>query len=331
MSLTNSQYDAIMRQYDAKQSRNRELVRKKQEELYARDPRFAEIEKKIGEVSLAQAKKLLAGDDKALVQLKAQLAELAREREVLYSDLGVSAADFEMSYTCPDCRDTGFIDGQKCHCFRQAAIDMLYTQSNIRRVLEEENFNHFSFKYYSKDLRHPVLEGMSAYSYAVHTVKYCRDYIENFDHSGENILFQGSVGTGKTFLSHCIAKELIESGHSVIYFSAHDLFDVFRKQTFDKDNDAHEQADHIFDCDLLIIDDLGSEFRNSFTVSQLFLLINERLMRKKSMIISTNLTPEQLVDEYSERTASRILSNFSSFMLVGEDIRLQKKAENFGN
>ena len=130
---------------------------------------------------------------------------------------------------------------------------------------------------------------------------------------------------GKTFLSHCIARDLIDSSHSVIYFSAYDLFDLLAQNTFTRSEDSAELNEHIFDCDLLIIDDLGTELTNSFVTSQLFLCINERLLREKSTLISTNLSLKQFKETYSERVFSRISSNYTMVKLIGNDIRIQKK------
>lgn len=152
--------------------------------------------------------------------------------------------------------------------------------------------------------------------------------MQNFDTKGGNLLFYGETGVGKTFLTHCIAKELLESAHSVIYFTAFDLFELFSAATFRRSHEEDEvmqRHSSIFDCDLLIIDDLGTEMTNSFVSSQLFLCINERLMNGKSTIISTNLSLEALRDLYSERVFSRISSSFQMRKLIGKDIRLLKK------
>ena len=138
----------------------------------------------------------------------------------------------------------------------------------------------------------------------------------------------GDTGVGKTFLSHCIAKELLEQSYSVIYFTASQLFDILAKNTFDKDADAGLVHDHILDCDLLIIDDLGTEFANSFTTSQLFICLNERILRKKSTLISTNLALEDIRNIYSERIFSRITSTYTVLRMTGDDIRIQKKLMN---
>jgi DNA replication protein DnaC len=156
-------------------------------------------------------------------------------------------------------------------------------------------------------------------------VRDCQDFINDFDHKPKNLFLYGETGVGKTFLSNCVAKELLDRSYSVIYFTAFQLFDIFSKGVFEKDADAIAANQNIFDCDLLIIDDLGTELSNSFTTSQLFLCVNERILRNKSTIISTNLNMNQIADTYSERTLSRILSSYTTIRLTGDDIRIRKR------
>ncbi|MGN0291664.1 MAG: ATP-binding protein, partial [Lachnospiraceae bacterium] len=225
-----------------------------------------------------------------------------------------------------DCQDTGYIGQERCHCFKQAAIDLVYTQSNLKSILEKENFSTFSFSYYSKEQTNPATN-LSALETAEIAVAECKRFIADFDKEFSNLFLYGDTGVGKTFLSNCVAKELLDNGHSVIYFTSFELFHIFEKNVFERDRDMKESYQNIFDCDLLIIDDLGTELSNSFTVSQLFLCLNERILRKKSTIISTNLGLNQLADIYSERTFSRISSNYTMIKLFGDDIRIKKKLQ----
>lgn len=326
MSLTNTQYDTIMRQYEAIRIRNRHLLEQRKAEVYERLPQLPEIDASICGTSLAHARRLLEGDDSALPALHEQLAALAAQKASLLSGAGYPADYLDMPYQCPDCQDTGYCNGVKCHCFRQAAIDLVYTQSNIRNILEQENFSTFSFAYYSKDAL-PENGGVSAFDAAHAAVKACRSFIQDFDSAFGNLFLYGSTGVGKTFLSNCVARELLDSGHSVIYFTAAQLFQLLEAVSFHRDEVDSSSCQNLFDCDLLIIDDLGTEFATSFTTSQLFLCLNERLLRRKSTIISTNLNISQLVELYSERTFSRITSSYTMVKLVGADIRILKKMQ----
>lgn len=326
MPLSNTQYDTIIREYNAKQIRNQHMADDRMREVYGKDQRLKAIDDNISSCSLAQARKLLNGDVTALSKLRSQLTEFRQQRLSILKELGYSEQYFEPSYECPDCKDTGYIGNQRCHCFKQRAIDLVYTQSNIRSILKTENFNTFRYDYYSETEVNPTT-GLTSLETMQNAVKECRKFINEFDSVFSNLFFYGDTGVGKTFLSNCIAKELLDTGHSVIYFTAFQIFDVFEQNTFHKSTTENIIAAHqnIFDCDLLIIDDLGTEMPNSFTVSQLFLCLNERILRRKSTIISTNLTLNKVAEIYSERTFSRISSSYVILKLFGDDIRIQKK------
>ncbi len=326
MPLSNSQYDELTRGYNARQLDNQHELEKRVAAIYAKDARLARIDDEIAGTSVAQAKKLIDGDEDAIADLKAHLALLREEKNNILQKLGYKPDALQLHYNCPDCKDTGYIDGRRCHCFVQAAIDLIYTQSNIKEILQEENFSAFSYDYYSDGMIDEKT-GLSSLESARHAVMTCRKFISDFDLTFENLCFYGEAGVGKTFLSNCVAKELLDSGHSVIYFTAFQLFDIFEKNTFDRNSDAILAHQNIFDCDLLIIDDLGTELANSFTISKLFLCLNERMLHKKSTLISTNLNMEDLSAVYSERICSRIFSSYTMIRLFGDDIRLKKKLE----
>lgn len=291
---------------------------------YEKIPQLSEIDQQVSAASLNYARILLDDPDTDLSALKKQLQHFALLRGKLLQEHGFPANYLDMDYTCPDCQDTGYIEGQKCHCFRQQAIDLFYTQSGMKEILEAENFKNFSYEYYPEDLVHPVT-GKTARELMRSTVASCLRYIDEFDQNFSNLFFYGGTGLGKTFLSHCIAKELIERAHSVIYYSAFELFDMVAQNSFGRVSPQENMKDYVMDCDLLIIDDLGTELTNSFVSSQLFLILNERIQRKKSTIISTNLSLSAFAETYSERVFSRITSNFQLFQLFGNDIRIQKK------
>ena len=324
MALNNMQYDEILRCYDARQLRNKDILDARTREVYERSPELLQIDHSIAECSVDSARKLFDGDKDAIDSLKKQIAALRLRKSQILTDLGYPADYLQPVYSCPDCKDTGYIDGKRCHCFTQQAIDVIYTQSNIKDILATENFDNFSFAYYSTVEVNPAT-GLTALETAKAAYNTCQKFIENFDTSFSNLLFYGDTGTGKTYLSNCVAKELLDKGHSVIYFTAFQLFDILSKGIFDKDNKAIAAHQNIFDCDLLIIDDLGTELANSFTTSQLFLCLNERILRKKSTIISTNLNMGQIADIYSERVLSRISSCYTIIKMFGDDIRMKKR------
>lgn len=324
MSLTNSQYDEIMRSYQDRQLKRQHLISARRKEIAALTPQMEEIEGEIAHLSVSRARSLLSGEEQALSGMKEEIAALsARKRELLLS-LGYPADYFEPDYVCPDCRDTGYIGNKRCHCLKQASIDLVYAQSNLSNILERENFSQFSFSYYSDDIMDENTN-ISSLTAARNAYSKCRQFIQNFDTSFENILLFGNTGVGKTFLSNCIAKELLDTGHSVIYFSAHRLFELLAESTFGRNAAAVSDYRNIFDCDLLIIDDLGTEMTNSFTSSQFFVCLNERILRQKSTLISSNLDLRDIASIYSERVFSRITSNYMLLHLFGTDIRVKKK------
>ena len=322
MPLQNYQYDTIMREYSKTQSQNRRILEERTQEIYKKIPRIHEIDEEVATLSAKKARALLSGESSGLEDLKAAISLLSQERNALLVCNSYPEDYLELPYKCPVCQDTGYVGSQKCTCFKKAEIELLYTQSNLKEILKKENFDHFSFDYYSATIKNEAT-GLSALETARRAYDTAQRFVQNFDHKFENLFLYGDTGVGKTFLSHCIARELLRSTHCVLYFSAYDLFDMMAANSFSR-KDTGTDEELIYDCDLLIIDDLGTELTNSFVSSQLFLCLNERIMRRKSTIISTNLTLKNFSDTYSERTFSRIASNYQMISLIGKDIRIQK-------
>lgn len=325
MALSNAQYQEIMRNYQAQQLLNKREQDQRVDEVYKKLPAVKELDRAVSTRAVLRAKELLNGDKKAIDRLRDEIADLREQKMFLLASKGYPADYMDMHFCCPDCEDTGYTkSGGKCRCFLRAQMKLLYSQSNLETILQQENFDTFSYQYFDDERIEPAV-GTTVAGYMKQVCRWCRDFVQQFDEKGGNLLFTGTTGRGKTFLTNCIAKELIDSGHSVIYFSAHDLFEVFSKYRFEyqAENEMKDTYQHILECDLLIIDDLGTELNNSFTSSQLFFCINQRLLSNRSAIISTNLTLDRLRDEYTDRVASRIISNYTIIPLYGEDIRLK--------
>lgn len=323
MGLTTEKYNEIMRGYERRRIDAHNELMERTEKLYAKYPKLKEISNSIGEYSLKSAKTLILEDKGSLEDIRAELARLVTIKEQLLIEAGVDKDYLSPHYTCTSCKDTGFIDGAKCHCLTTQIIDALYNQSNIKDQLNKENWANFNTDYYSEDYIDSNLK-LSAKQNILEVRDIAREFVAKFDTEFKNLFIFGATGVGKTFLTNCIAKELIDSSHSVIYMSSIKLFEQLAKNTFNKHDDMDTQyaTDDLLQCDLLIIDDLGTEMINSFTVSALFNLLNERFLRRKSIIISSNLSIGQLRDIYSERVFSRIASNYTLLKIFGEDLRL---------
>lgn len=323
MSLTNSQYDEIMREYNQLKFRHARELEERIQEIYERIPAIRELDNEITSLAAGQARKLLGGDRGSLQELKIRMADLKEQKRVLLLGHGYPDNAMDMQYTCPVCRDTGYADGRKCGCFRQKEIDMLYRQSNLREILEKENFDTCSFEWYDNTASDSC---PSPRQNARDVAAVCMEMTRQFGLKKQNLLLTGPAGTGKTFLTHCIAKALLDACYSVIYLSAAELFEIFSTHEFQDDREPEEELmyHHIYDCDLLIIDDLGTEVANNFTMSRLFSCINERARINRPVVISTNLNLEQIRNHYSERISSRLISNYRILTLYGDDIRIRK-------
>ncbi len=326
MALSNSQYNAVMREYEQQQVKNRHEREERIARVYEREPRIRQLDQELSARAAARARQALNGDETAHGRLKEELADLREQKQTLLLAAGFPADYMEMHYRCPDCKDTGYAGGKRCHCFEQARIRILYAQSNVREILSRENFQLLSYAYYDRERLVPGL-GMTEYDYMKRVVARCQNFAEGFPEQGKNLLFTGSTGVGKTFLTNCIAKRLIDRYFSVICLSSQDLFELLSRYKFSRDveENVEENYRHILDCDMLVIDDLGTEVNNTFVSSQLFYCVNERISRGKGTIISTNLSMGMLRDTYSDRVTSRLMSHYTTIPLYGADIRMKIK------
>ncbi len=326
MSLSSAQFKTILREYDYKRTKNTQELRLRQEEIYDKISSIGEIDAIVAKRVIEISKAILKDpEQKALYleELRVELLDLKERKQALLEKNGYTRYYLEPIYDCEHCKDTGYIESIKCQCFKQALIDLAYEQSNIKGTLLKVNFSTFSFDYYSPEKNKL---GVSPLDNIKGVYTRCRRFVDDFDANFSNLILYGQTGLGKTFLCNCIAKELLDTSHSVLYLSAFNLFKLLEAYRFkDEEQDiSYDDVDELSSCDLLIIDDLGSEMINSFTSSELFNCLNNRLQGKKSTVISTNLDPSGWSKYYSERIVSRILGGFTPLRLIGEDIRVQK-------
>lgn len=315
MSLTTADYNEILSEYNARRLENHRLLSKKREDVYARIPNYRSLEEEIVSLSAEKVRASIRRDADEVSRLSDLIEDKIREQKLALTGAGFSINYLEPIYLCPICKDTGFVDGSKCSCFKQALMDRLYEQSNIKEKLSTENFS---------TLRHDFQVGEDAARFEKAYAK-AKTYAEEFGDKGRNLCFTGTVGTGKTFLSNCIVEEVIKKGCSCLYFSAPTLFSTIADYKFRKSPAEVNTMELLYTCDLLVVDDLGTEVTNSFVLSELLALLNERSLADKSTIISTNLSLEEICNRYSDRVFSRLFSNFEICTLSGQDIRLYIK------
>ncbi|MDY4741864.1 MAG: ATP-binding protein [Lachnospira sp.] len=326
MSLTNTQYASIMRQYDDIRAANRHLQNERYNEVTAICPDIADIDSAIIDLSMKTARARIESDSSATNtdELSSNLKSLNNRKAAALASVGKPADYLDDIYTCPYCKDSGYVDGHRCICFKKKAIDLIYKDSNLKNITDNENFDTFSFDWYNNTDVDPAT-GLTPYNNMQKVLNVCHEFVDNFDSSFSNLLFIGQTGVGKTFLSNCIAKALMESCHSIIYLTAGEFFDSFKSDEYKSFGSSKFDTSFFIECDLLIIDDLGTERSSDYSFSNLFTVINERLLRRKSVIISSNLSMPDIETRYSQRVFSRIVSAYSILRIFGDDIRCMKK------
>jgi len=330
---------SLIFEYEKKRSKSEAECQQRTLELLDKYPTLKALENQIKSSGLALSKKILSlGSDSSRelsINLTNQMQELKEKRKRLLQSLHISPSDFLPKYECLYCDDTGFAkdSGETCSCYKQVLLSTAYRQASLE-ILYKENFEAFNPDYYS-DKQNPDLysSNLSPRENILMIKDRCTSFIENFDNSEDkNLLFTGEPGLGKTFLSNCIASELLNSGRTVIYQTAPLLLDIIMdyKMRFDKPASFNEEMYNcLFEADLLIIDDLGVESLNSARFSEFFNILNSRLLtqenRKTKTILSTNLSLEQLWKHYDDRIISRIMGNFDMCRFFGNDIRIKQK------
>ena len=322
MSLSAAEYNRIMEIYQDRRAANDRTFRRKVDGLYEAHPALLELRDAFRELSARRAQALVQGNFSESERLRGALSELREKRGALLREYGLMESDFEPIYTCPYCKDTGYVGREKCRCFREEERRLLYRDSRLGEVLSEENFDTLSTAFYD---RKPGRNGRSQYDDMAAVIRRLKAFSERFPEDRGSFLFYGPTGTGKTFFSNCVAKAFLDRGFSVLYYSSVSLFEKFSEVLSSHDNEAQALlTDRLLQSDLLIIDDLGTELLNNYTSGKFFQIVNERAIHHMSTVISTNLDLSTLKERYTERVASRILSSYEPVRLAGDDIRIKK-------
>ena len=327
----------ILTEYEAKRNQAIQDAEYRKEQLISTNPELSRIEKELSDISIETAKLVLKSDSeerqKMLASLKRDSNKLIKEKNAFIKQLSKESNFLQPKFECKICKDTGFIEkdgkNQMCSCLTQRLYDATYNKSNMGN-LERENFETFNLIHFSdKPNKEQYHSDISPRENMQLLREKAKNFIDNFEDPNEkNLIFIGSTGTGKTFLSNCIAKELLSKGKTVLYQTAPVMFDNIINAKFGRENSDKEMPDEVLNCDLLIIDDLGTENTNQIIATELFTIINTRLLNQNhkitKTIISTNLDPNQLNQIYSSRIASRLAGNYRFLRFFGEDQRYKR-------
>ena len=318
MALSNGQVQEIQRILSERQLEAHRRYLEKREEIFRKLPELEELEERVRAFSLSVAGEMQQGNREGLLRLKEEIGKLHKEKKALLEGAGYKIQDLEEEeHFCPLCQDTGYVDGKKCQCFLKLQGEILYRQSRMGAVLERENFSKFQLERFDNIEKLGQCGNKTLREYIKEIRDYLTNYCEEYPKNNRSILFTGSTGTGKTYFLHSIAKALLDRGVSVLYFTATGLFEYFSKRMREEDTE-----DYIEEVDVILIDDLGTEFSNSFTTSRFFALLNQRILDRKTMLISTNLNFKELRETYSDRVVSRFMSDYEIIPLYGKDQRL---------
>lgn len=332
--MANNLLKDLLKTYEQKKTFAEKEAENKRNNILNNNPELLKIINTINSMEIEYAKSILTSDSEKKKKIQSRLLELKKEKENTLNKLKIKKEDFLPEYECKICNDTGYItqefNTKMCNCLKQKLFDEQYNKSNITNI-EKENFDFFDLSVYSEEIDEKKYGSpISPKENILKIKKIVKDFIENFDDPNEkNLLFTGNTGLGKTFLSNCIAKELLSQGRTVLYQTAPVMLDTIISSRFDKNENLNNIYNNILDVDLLIIDDLGTECINNMKFTELFNIINTRLLNQNQKttktVISTNLNIKNLFSTYDERIVSRFVGNYNICRFFGDDIRFKNK------
>ncbi len=319
-SLANREIEKIRRE-------NSELLISREDEVREKAPEFAMVEAQMRKGGLSIARGVLEGVNNLEIARKC-IEEAREKRAEILEKLHLPKDYLDEIYTCKKCRDTGFSDdGRRCECLKRMISKYIGINSNLTEIMKEQTFDNFDMSLF---VNQAEVKGHSVSQIMKIALKKAVDFSESFEKENKNLYLYGDAGTGKTYMSSCIANRVLERGFTVYYQSAFKLLDMFEKLKFGRyDDNEQEKAEYetkyVYDVDLLIIDDVGTEFVTTYSSAALFDIIDSRIVSGKSTVISSNLGPVKITDVYGTRLASRITGAFEPVGFVGKDLRRIKK------
>lgn len=288
------------------------------DEISEKIPELESIQQKLSNIGISISKVFLFSDDKKadMEKLMEESLKLQEEKKKLLVKYGYDENALNITYHCPDCKDTGFIGSRRCKCHKELLRDI--ERENLSKIapIDDCTFDTFKTEYYPDVDRAEKIRAN------------CLKYATNFTTNSKSIIFYGGTGLGKTHLSLAIANVAINRGYSVVYGTAQNILNDLQNENFGRTDNIRYYERAVLNCDLLIIDDLGTEFKSAYTVAELYNIINSRILAKLPTIISTNSTPQELEEKYDQRVTSRIIGEYAPLVLQGNDIRYIKRKKN---
>ena len=321
MAYNQANYTRIRKEYETKYLRAREAADLRRSEVLFVIPELAEIDRALGKTGLAIMNAAMQGEDveTRLDAVRRENQALREKKQQLLVAAGYPADYTDVRYECPICQDEGFYEFKICTCMKKKLVEAAYESSGMAHLLRAQSFENFDLGYYADDPR--------TAAHMKRVLDIVREYAEQFDPATPaNMIFMGGTGLGKTHLSTSVARTVIDKGHDVFYAGAITMISDFEVQRYG--NSAGGETGlgtaQYFDADLLILDDLGTEVINQFTATVLYNVINTRLSRKKSTIINTNFSRDDLRQKYADRITSRLFGEYRVIPFVGKDVRMGK-------
>ena len=319
--MNNSLYAEVNKQFNMQSEKKKNEYSERVNAVYEKVPEVKALDDSVTLMIYDMFKKAAAGGDTDAIveEFSNKLHELKERKKLLLSENGFRPDYLSDIYSCKKCSDTGVYNGKQSECYRKLVAKELLKHSNMSPLLAKQTFSKFDLSLYS-DKKNK--DGISPRDVMKELLSDCKKFASDFPKGNKNLLFFGGAGLGKTFTSSAIANEVMKKGHTVIYMTAADIFAYLEDIRFSRaDDNTKKLMQQIMEVDLLIIDDLGTEFMNAYTDTEFFRILNSRIMNEKSMIISTNHSLQSLKKSYSERIFSRIVGHFNIYKFIGDDIR----------